>query len=242
MLTTVQIATAQVPILLNEVVSTTDRFGNKVCFRIVAMCFNSVDSCGPRCVIDGNIYLADCMTKRVYDTLDYETYHVEYYNGGWRWGYYWDIRTHTCELCSCAYFSGPWAYSNHLSGLQDLVDLAQYLNSCCAPAVPNPIDCDSTDLDVFGFCIRFKRWCCNGRLKRLEFELYDCNNADNVIVSDKFSLNYHGGSKKEQSSYDIFSDPDNPCSLSEEQRRMILQVFLDSQGEDPCDDTREKYN
>ena len=224
---------------INEVVSTTDKSGNAVCFRIVAVCGQvQGDCCGPRCMIDGSIYPADCITKRVYDTLVYTTYHVEYINGNWQWAHV--CIANTCVLCSCQNVAGTWAIQHNLNGLQDLVDLAQYLNSCCAPAVPNPIDCDSTVLDVSVFCTRVIRWCCNGKLMRLKFTLYPCNSQGEEILTDSFSLHYHSGNVNEHSSYDIFSDSDNPCSLSEEKRRLILQAFLESQGSDPCDDTRAK--
>lgn len=109
-----------------------------------------------------------------------------------------------------------------------------HVDNCCAPAVPNPVTCDSLTIETGGFCTKFKRWCCNGILKKLDFVLYDCGRMDNAILTDTFILNYLGGEINKADSYDILSDPNNPCALTEHQRRLILDVFLRTQGINPC--------
>ena len=71
---------------------------------------------------------------------------------------------------------------------------------------------------------------------RLEFTLFECGNSGGVILKDGFSvhLRYANAPVNNAESYDIFSDPDNPCALSEEQRRIILGVFLQNEYPDPC--------
>ena len=106
--------------------------------------------------------------------------------------------------------------------------------------VPNPIECDSITYTGPSVCTKFTRWCCNGKLVRLECTLYNCENEEEIIFTDAFSLNYNGsGGVNEKDSYDIYADPDNPCALSEAQRRILLHIFL-SISSDPCDNTRTK--
>jgi len=221
-----------------EVVHTLDQYGNPICFWIKAVCTSANDSCcGPRCVIDGNICMADCIYELPIDSTNGAVFHVEYINGNWRWGHVCNPVTNRCEICDCNVRSNMWAYANYLNGLQGLIDLAQYIfHNCCAPPVPNPLVCDSLIVEGPDLCTQFKKWCCNGKLVRLEFSLFDCNNSSSVILKDGFSvhLRHADAPKFNPESYDIFSDPDNPCALSEEQRRIILEVFLQNEYPDPC--------
>ena len=225
--------------LVQGLIRTVDNNGSPICFYVDATC-NYINSacCGPRCMIDGSIYFVDCITELPKNiTPNPIAYHVEYVNGTWQWAHICDTNG-DCKLCDCAYIADEWVSKSengiNLTDHQALANLAQYLYNCCAAAVPNPYDCDSLTVEGPAICIRFRRWCCNGKLTRLECTLYKCGEEENVILTDNFSLHYHSGEEHEHDSYDIFADPDNPCTLSEEQRRILLQIFLSNQGYDPC--------
>lgn len=223
-----------------EVVRTPDHLGGILLFCIDYTCSFHVDNCcGLRCVIDGTICTCGDPFQDTCNCAgcpERSTFHVEYFNGAWRWAHSCEFLTMgDCIICPCASSSELWAQQHGLNDLQDLINLAQYLtNNCCAPAVPNPVTCDSLTIVTGGFCTKFKRWCCNGILKKLEFVLYDCEHMDNVILTDTFILNYLGGNIIQADSYAILSDPNNPCALTEHQRRLILDVFLRTQGINPC--------
>ena len=234
---------------IQEIVRTVDKTGSPICFFIDVVCTTvNTRCCGTICEIDGEIYFIDCSTQQitpVIPAIEPITYHLNYVNGGWQWGHVCDsLDNGDCITCKCAQKADTWAKNPtiNLNGYQDLVNLAQYLNTCCAPAVPNPIECDSSIVDGPYLCTRFKRWCCNGILLRLEFALFDCGYPEDTILTDGFSVHLHhpDAPKDHSDSYDIFADPDNPCALSEEQRRMILRMFLENQSPDPCISMRQK--
>ena len=124
---------------------------------------------------------------------------------------------------------------HHLSGHQDLVDLAQYLNNCCAPIVPNPYDCDSTTIQLNDMiCCDIKYWCCSGKLLRLEFKLYACGYGDEpefTILEDAFSVNYTGpigdaDQMKNIENYTIYGNSDAPCNITNDIRQALLRTYL----------------